>query len=320
LAKGSARLAELLQAFEATLEHRRSEVERVRAELHALEKVRDAGKRKVRETAKDLPVTQEAGGEISNQQSSVAKVDTSSTTTTTPPALPSETNSAGEVSTEGEKPKISEYAKWMESADTSAASKDGKPSSTESTDRTEDAQVPQEPKGALETEVCSEVKAHREAQATLEAASQAVKDAKYLLWGLEAGLDTRLSGGYRALANLREKCLEKDKGTFNYKVCFFRVVQQNTDSAKNVSLGRWMGWDFSSSSPRARFDRGEPCGNAKRRKTTVSFVCGSRPSISDVSEPETCVYEVQVGHPGACDPSTEPERKLLPPLLPHDEL
>ncbi|CAE8601921.1 unnamed protein product [Polarella glacialis] len=276
------------------LESWASEASQLRLDIPVLERGRDAKKRALDELARSkLP-------EVQMVQAEIAKAETE----------------------EPQKPKISEYAKWMEAGGDAAASIPAADAAKASTSVDEAAAASKGSAPALSTEESEEIDAFREAESAWSATKEMAQKAKVRLRGLEACLDPYLDGGLRALAALLEKCLKHREGTSKYKVCFFRSATQDTGSEKGISLGRWLGWDFSEgiSIPRARFARGAACGSGGRRSLTVSFLCGGEAAIQSVSEPTTCAYEMDVLHPAACNVSAPPEKTEQPARLPRDEL
>lgn len=205
------------------------------------------------------------------------------------PASPSPAVQAS--GSEEEKPKVSEYAKWMEGGSAKVA----------------------------------EVAAPTGAVQASKDNGTALKDAKFRrtvlrLRELEAQLDPRLRDTWAALATLAGECWEKKIGEFDYRICMFRKAVQSTPSEKNVSLGRWKRWDFSGARPRAVFERGASCPGGHRRQITVAFTCAREASIEAVSEPRTCVYEAEVRHAAACDAAEWPDKAVRQPRQPKDEL
>jgi hypothetical protein len=64
--------------------------------------------------------------------------------------------------------------------------------------------------------------------------------------------------------------------------------------------------DASSALYRAQFySGGDQCFNGQRRSTVVYFVCATENVIEDVTEVQTCVYNIRVGTPLACTEATE---------------
>lgn len=64
--------------------------------------------------------------------------------------------------------------------------------------------------------------------------------------------------------------------------------------------------DASSALYRAQFySGGDQCFNGQRRSTVVYFVCATENMIEDVTEVQTCVYDIRVGTPLACTEAAE---------------
>jgi Glucosidase II beta subunit-like protein len=48
------------------------------------------------------------------------------------------------------------------------------------------------------------------------------------------------------------------------------------------------------------YDDGTACGSGQRRSVSVHLICAEEVSLGDVTEPETCVYELSLYLPQAC--------------------
>jgi protein kinase C substrate 80K-H len=56
-----------------------------------------------------------------------------------------------------------------------------------------------------------------------------------------------------------------------------------------------------------KYEHGASCWSGPQRSTTVFLVCDSEDKIIDVSEPETCTYEMTVGTPAVCTEMDMPQ-------------
>eukprot|EP00927_Polykrikos_kofoidii_P014469 TRINITY_DN16330_c0_g1_i1.p1 TRINITY_DN16330_c0_g1~~TRINITY_DN16330_c0_g1_i1.p1 ORF type:complete len:563 (+),score=127.81 TRINITY_DN16330_c0_g1_i1:135-1691(+) len=300
---------ELLKEWDASVEERR---------------------RQVAELEKAMPaLTQRAAEARKASDDADAKVPDGS------PTSPTTSTVAATPADGAETPQVSEYAKWMDHDGVKDEAKDSgvAPAAVttamppfDTVDVDKDGVISREEyekvaTGATATPVVKSpemVAAEKEK----EAAHKELREAKHRLWNLKAGLHPGLKGNARALAGLAESCPAAKVGEQTYKICFFRNAEQSTDTEKELSLGRWIGWKFDPAGglPKGQFERGTKCGNGVQRRLTVSFECGKEAEIVSTSEPSVCVYEAVVAHPGACDPAVAPDYVKLKPKMPRDEL
>ncbi|RMX64822.1 hypothetical protein DD238_004361 [Peronospora effusa] len=125
-------------------------------------------------------------------------------------------------------------------------------------------------------------------------------------------------GPDRAYFALKKNCIEKRvedaarskrglcKQKYEYKFCAFGEVKQD-----QTKLGKWDGWyggedkglpssgkvDYT----RMRYSQGDKCYNGPKRSVLLHLECGERDEILSVDEPSTCVYEMAVRSPLACN-------------------
>jgi len=150
----------------------------------------------------------------------------------------------------------------------------------------------------------------RIAQAVHAAALARHRDAEKKLKDLDARLSPLLTGGQRALAELSEKCLQmRSSRDLYYKVCFFDHAYQEGKPSDKVSLGHWAGWEEKNGKLRGVFEGGDECPDGTARRLFVNLKCGGESSLRRVTEGKGCTYDATVFHPGACDPSQEPEER-----------
>ena len=112
----------------------------------------------------------------------------------------------------------------------------------------------------------------------------------------------------RSLLPLAARCIEATFARYTYAVCPFHNVSQR-DTAAHYLLGVFEGVDRaaaaggggggSSSIGSLRFTDGCSCGG-KRRRATVSLVCGRADALLDVTEAPTCDYALTLASPEAC--------------------
>jgi len=135
-------------------------------------------------------------------------------------------------------------------------------------------------------------------------------DAEKKLADLDARLSPLLTMGQRALAELSETCLQMRAGRHvYYKVCFFDHAYQEGEPGDKVSLGHWGGWEEANGKLRGVFEGGDECPDGTARRLFVNLKCGGESRLRRVKEGKGCTYDAIVSHPGACDPSQEPEER-----------
>lgn len=215
---------------------------------------------------------------------------------------------------EEEKPPVSEYAKWMEGAESSL--KAGADAETK-----EDPQVSEYAKwmdGAETKLATAELPAEDlsegdedEAKDKLDAhdtQAKSLRDEIAALEKMQGMSSTQL--GY---ASLLGKTLSKKVSDFSYKITFFKTAKQD-----HTSLGTWKEW----TGPRTGvFENGAQCWGGPARKLLVKFECGAEEAIIDVLEPSRCVYEATIVHPGACEQADLDELVQGTRVVgPHEEL
>jgi len=119
---------------------------------------------------------------------------------------------------------------------------------------------------------------------------------------------------------LKHQCFSKIQGQYEFEVCFFgEVRQKDTRSNRSYKLGSFEhilrgGKEKNPSNvvqygleerdvmtvPGMYFSQGDRCA-AKARSAVVHFSCSPENEVLDVSEPEVCLYEIQMNSPIACE-------------------
>mmetsp|Transcript_6297 Transcript_6297/g.9157 ORF Transcript_6297/g.9157 Transcript_6297/m.9157 type:complete len:334 (+) Transcript_6297:1109-2110(+) len=105
--------------------------------------------------------------------------------------------------------------------------------------------------------------------------------------------------------NLASGCTQLDKGYWTYKVCFGGEITQY--HAQDVYiLGKYPGSPFlKDTSLSTTYGSGQYCEPQQvDRQTKLNFFCTETLRIIDVSEPSQCHYEIDIGHPRLCGPSS----------------
>mmetsp|Transcript_84348 Transcript_84348/g.149111 ORF Transcript_84348/g.149111 Transcript_84348/m.149111 type:complete len:445 (+) Transcript_84348:51-1385(+) len=213
---------------------------------------------------------------------------------------------SGATTTTTTKKVVSEYAKWMDGADSAmeeddeaAAEEEGLPAAVaaESTEGAAEAKAAPVEEDPLEKELKE-----------LETKVKAAQDEKK---GIEKKM-ADLPEDKLGFAGLSDKCLEYKTSEYTYKLCFFKDAKQS-----HTTLGRW---DSFTSPLQASFKNGDMCWGGPARSLNVIFECGATEEITEIGEPSRCAYQARVRHPGACHEEMASALTKPPTKHPKDEL
>merc|ERR1712013_741079 len=121
-------------------------------------------------------------------------------------------------------------------------------------------------------------------------------------------------GEDNVFAVLSGQCFSLTDNEYTYKMCpFDHCSQRGKHGGSETRLGNWGSWtgpdDDKYSS--MKFTGGQGCWNGPARSTIVYLQCGAENTITSVTEPNRCEYEMHFSTPAACK---------LPPGVGHDEL
>merc|ERR1719427_2262219 len=121
-------------------------------------------------------------------------------------------------------------------------------------------------------------------------------------------------GEDNVFAVLSGQCFSLTDNEYTYKMCpFDHCSQRGKHGGSETRLGNWGSWtgpdDDKYSS--MKFTGGQGCWNGPDRSTNVYLQCGAENTVTSVSEPNRCEYEMHFSTPAACK---------LPPGFSHDEL
>lgn len=97
---------------------------------------------------------------------------------------------------------------------------------------------------------------------------------------------------------LKGKCVEAAAGSFSYEVCLYDRAKQNPGG---ISLGGDMAFTGTPSPySTLSFTNGTPCWKGPSRALTVQLHCGLANQLSNVEEPQQCLYTADLHTPAAC--------------------
>ena len=103
------------------------------------------------------------------------------------------------------------------------------------------------------------------------------------------------------LRGLRGTCvsLVTSDGHYEYRVCpFDNVTQHDLKGTYNGVLGVW--GSFNTVTLAMQFTDGETCGDKGPRKANVAMICGTTLAVTTSTEPEPCVYALELTTPLMC--------------------
>jgi protein kinase C substrate 80K-H len=121
-------------------------------------------------------------------------------------------------------------------------------------------------------------------------------------------------GEDNVFAVLSGQCFSLTDNEYTYKMCpFDHCSQRGKHGGSETRLGSWGSWTGPDGDKYAsmKFTGGQGCWNGPARSTTVYLECGAENTVTSVTEPNRCEYEMHFSTPAACK---------LPPGFGHDEL
>jgi len=93
-------------------------------------------------------------------------------------------------------------------------------------------------------------------------------------------------------------CLSYTSGEYRYEVCLFQNVSQFKPGQQfHINMGVFDTW---TGPMKMRYTDGNACASGKRRQTEVSLICSEDTVLSNIAEPSTCEYTVELKLPLAC--------------------
>lgn len=193
---------------------------------------------------------------------------------------------------------VSEYAKWMDGAETTIT-KAAAPTEEDEEDQEDGPyEDDEEEYNGYSNQVTLEKRSPSTSSSTgtpeERAAQEAVNKNKERTKELEKNLG-ELGEEHLGYASLIGKTISRRVSEFTYKIAFFSRADQD-----HTSLGTWKGF----TGPRtAEFSGGASCWQGPQRMLKLTFECGLEEAIQDVIEPSRCVYAATMLHPAACDPT-----------------
>lgn len=122
-------------------------------------------------------------------------------------------------------------------------------------------------------------------------------------------------GIFRAL---KDTCVSRDSGEYEYEVCFMgQTKQKPKKGGGHTGMGNFVGFDTEYVDERAgpdgkglgtgkrlvlKYENGQHCWNGPARSTRVILACSEKEEVWKISESEKCVYRMEVGTAAVCEP------------------
>jgi len=119
-------------------------------------------------------------------------------------------------------------------------------------------------------------------------------------------------GPENEFAVLSGQCFEYTDNEYVYSMCpYDKCTQRSKNGGSDTRLGGWGEWKGAENIyTTMKFTGGQQCWNGPSRSATIHLHCGTENTVTAVSEPNRCEYEMHFTTPAACSK----------PAPPHDEL
>ncbi|EXJ58790.1 hypothetical protein A1O7_06220 [Cladophialophora yegresii CBS 114405] len=166
-----------------------------------------------------------------------------------------------------------------------------------------------------------ESKAVQDAKRTLSDAERDVRNAENDITRFREDLSKDygpFDGIFRAL---KDQCISKDSGEYEYEVCFLGSTKQRPKKGgAHTGMGNFAGFDAefvdegvdkdgkglgTGNRVVLKYENGQHCWNGPNRSTRVVLACAEKEEIWKVSESEKCVYRIEVGTAAVCESSVK---------------
>jgi protein kinase C substrate 80K-H len=166
-----------------------------------------------------------------------------------------------------------------------------------------------------------ESKAVQDAKRTLSDAERDVRNAENDLSRFRDDLSKDygpFDGIFRAL---KDQCISKDSGEYEYEVCFLGSTKQKPKKGgAPTGMGNFAGFDIefvdetvdkdgkglgTGNRVVMKYENGQHCWNGPNRSTRVVLACAEKEEIWKVSESEKCVYRIELGTSAVCESSVK---------------
>ncbi|KAH7323596.1 putative glucosidase 2 subunit beta [Rhexocercosporidium sp. MPI-PUGE-AT-0058] len=162
----------------------------------------------------------------------------------------------------------------------------------------------------------SESKAVTDARSAFQNANDEVSSKSASLGELRDDL-TKEYGTDDIFRALKDKCISKDSGEYEYELCWMGSTKQKSKKGGgHTGMGNFVRFDKMVVDEEVsadgkglgkgerlvlRYENGQNCWNGPNRQTTVVLACAETDEIWKIVEEEKCLYKMDVGTPAACE-------------------
>lgn len=162
----------------------------------------------------------------------------------------------------------------------------------------------------------SESKAVTDARSAFQTANDEVSTKSASLGDLRNDL-TKDYGTDDIFRALKDKCISKDSGEYEYELCWMGSTKQKSKKGGgHTGMGNFVRFDKMVVDEEVsadgkglgkgerlvlRYENGQNCWNGPNRQTTVVLACAETDEIWKIVEEEKCLYKMDVGTPVVCE-------------------
>ncbi|KAL2063063.1 hypothetical protein VTL71DRAFT_6135 [Oculimacula yallundae] len=162
----------------------------------------------------------------------------------------------------------------------------------------------------------SESKAVTDARSAFQTANDEVSSKSASLGDLRTDL-TKDYGTDDIFRALKDKCISKDSGEYEYELCWMGSTKQKSKKGgAHTGMGNFVRFDKITVDEEVSadgkglgkgerlvlmYENGQNCWNGPNRQTTVVLACAETDEIWKIVEEEKCMYKMDVGTPVVCE-------------------
>ncbi|KAK0117594.1 hypothetical protein ONS95_011931 [Cadophora gregata] len=170
----------------------------------------------------------------------------------------------------------------------------------------------------------SESKVVTDARSAYQSANDEVSTKSATLGDLRNDL-TKDYGTDDIFRALKDKCISKDSGEYEYELCWMGSTKQKSKKGGgHTGMGNFVRFDKMTVDEEVsadgkglgkgerlvlRYENGQNCWNGPNRQTTVVLACAETDEIWKIAEEEKCLYKMEVGTPAVCEGRTEEKKE-----------
>lgn len=154
-----------------------------------------------------------------------------------------------------------------------------------------------------------------EARNALQSAKEKLGEIEVDISGLKEDLESSDYGPEEVFRTLKDKCIRKDTGEYEYEHCFLDGTKQiSKKGGPSVGMGGFQrvgsvdvdevdaatGDIVKAPRTTLEYTNGQKCWNGPMRSTKVMLECGEKEEILQVREDALCVYSMVATSPAVC--------------------